>query len=356
MRPRVAVTRNPVDPEIKAIARVVSAMEDPEVRRGGGGRTVATYREKCVDWILLSGDREVVALGIVGNFGAFFAVLVLSDLVPLTNVQALFYAYSGLVTGNLTLVTVVVSINQLLLSRELQTPGELESQIGNVVEYRGEVEGAAGEIAPVKPLGFLRLLVEMTRERAQRLGGLARSEVTAGSEVIDEVVTTLTDQLDRVDALLQESDTGTFSVLSVMLETNYAPQINRLREVRAEHEADLPDAVHESIDDLVDRVQEIDVARQYFKAVYLQQELSSLSRSLLYAGLPAVAIAIAGLLVLTVSPGEPSATTGLRLLVVVTLTVGLVPLAILSSFILRTATVTRLTAATLPFTTPEQER
>lgn len=162
--------------------------------------------------------------------------------------------------------------------------------------------------------------------------------------------------MDRVDALLEESDTGTFSVLSVMLETNYAEQINRLRVVRAEHGADLPDALDESIDDLIDRIQEIDVARQYFKAVYLQQELSSLSRSLLYAGLPAVAVAIAALLALTVPTNEPQATVGFRLLAGGALTVGLVPLAILGSFILRTATVTRLTAATLPFTTPEQER
>ncbi len=38
------------------------------------------------------------------------------------------------------------------------------------------------------------------------------------------------------------------------------------------------------------------------------------------------------------------------------LTIGLVPLSIFCSFILRTATVTRRTAATLPFTSPEQER
>ena len=40
----------------------------------------------------------------------------------------------------------------------------------------------------------------------------------------------------------------------------------------------------------------------------------------------------------------------------IALTLGALPLGILSPFILRTATVTRLTAATLPFATPEQER
>ena len=37
--------------------------------------------------------------------------------------------FSGLIDGNLTLITVVVSINQLLLGREFKSPGTLESQI-----------------------------------------------------------------------------------------------------------------------------------------------------------------------------------------------------------------------------------
>jgi hypothetical protein len=71
---------------------------------------------------------------------------------------------SSLISGNLTLITVVVSINQLLLSREMSSPGELESQIQNVIEYRKDVEDHAGDIAPVKPLGFLELLFSNTRQ------------------------------------------------------------------------------------------------------------------------------------------------------------------------------------------------
>lgn len=122
------------------------------------------------------------------------------------------------------------------------------------------------------------------------------------------------------------------------------------------YESDFPDVVHDSIDDLIDRLQEIDIARQYFKSMYMQLELSSLSRVLLYTGLPAVAISIASLLILTVPLSEPDTVTNFQSLLPVTLTIGLLPLAILCSFFLRTATVTKLTAATLPFTTPEQER
>lgn len=333
-------------------------MAQQQPRRDGGVRLhPGAYWQTFVDWVLLYGSREIVAIGFAGGLAAVFTLVELFGAVPLRNTQPLFYAYSGLIAGNLTLVTVVVSINQLLLSRELKTPDELEAQIESVVDYREEVEEAAGEVAPVTPLGFLRLLVEATREEAQRLGGFARDGVIAsGHEEVDDVVETLTDQLDRIDALLVESETDTFSVLSLLLETNYAEQIRRLREMQSAYESDFADEVHEAIDDLVDRLREIDIARQYFKSIYLQQELSTLSRVLLYTGLPAVGTAIVVLLVLTVPTDQPQQLPDLRHLLPVTLTIGLLPLSILCSFFLRTATVTGLTAATLPFTTPEQER
>lgn len=77
---------------------------------------------------------------------------------------------------------------------------------------------------------------------------------------------------------------------------------------------------------------------------------------LLYAGLPSVAITVTSLLLLTVPSTEPSTVPFLSVLVPVTFTVSFLPLAILCSFFLRTATITKRTAATLPFTTPEQEQ
>lgn len=317
----------------------------------------ADYRQMFYEWLLLRGNRVYITIGITVLFGSFFAGLQLLDVVPLTDVRALHSIYGGLIVGNLTIITVIVSINQLFLSRELRLPGELQTQIENIVTYREDVEAATGKVVPVQPFGFLRVLVEATREEAQRLGGFARDGVVvSGNEEINEVVTTLTDQMDQIDMLLLESETNTFSVLSVMLETNYAEQIYRLRTLRSEYEADMEAIVHESIDDLIDRLQDIEVARQYFRSIYLQQEFSSLSRILLYTGVPAEAVAIAVLLVLTVPTENPDPTIPLFVLIPVTLTIGLLPLAVLCSFFLRAATVTKRTAATLPFTTPEQER
>lgn len=318
---------------------------------------VGVYRSKAVRWVFLTGNRAVLALVITGAFAAFFVTLLALDVVTLAHAQPLFYAYGGLIAGNLTLITVIVSINQLFLSRELRSPGELQTQIENIVEYREGVEEATGVVAPSTPLRFLLLLVEATRQNAQRVGGFAMDGVVdAGNQELEEIATTLTEQMDEIQDAIEGADPNTFKVLSVMLGTNYSEQLHRLRVARTEHRESISDVAHDAIDDLITRLHDLDVSRQYFRSIYLQEELSALSRILLYTGLPSVAIAVGTLVVLTVPPDRPADVAGLPLLLVVTLTVGMVPLAILCSFFLRTATITKLTAATVPFTTPEDAR
>ncbi|QLG29493.1 hypothetical protein HUG10_11490 [Halorarum halophilum] len=308
---------------------------------------------RWIDWLLLDGDRLHVAVGGSMIPLVTFALLELAGVVPLQRSGGLSYLFGGFVSGNLTLVTVVVSINQLLLSQELQTPGELRSQIEHVIEYRNEVEDAAGRIAPVEPLAFLRLLVENTRQEAQCLGGLTFDGTPqAAREEIEELVDNVTEHMDHVDDLLKRSGTGTFDVLSVTLATNYARQINRIRQLRSAHGEELPEPVMDSLDRLVDRFQDVDVARQYFKSIYLQDELSSLSRVLLYAGGLAEVVAGAVLLSFTASNGSPLPRPVLLVVLLVAVAVCFLPVALLASFVLRIATVTKRTVATLPFTTP----
>lgn len=318
--------------------------------RGG----IDAYRE----WFLLDGDRRRVAATVLAGILAILVGVELAGWVPMNEIQPLYYLFSALIGGNITLITVVVSINQLLLSRELKSPGELESQIENVIDYRREVEESAGEVAPVKPMGFLRLLTENTRQEAQKLGGLAVNTTHGDAqERIGDLVSALTDQMDRVDELLAgESEAGTFEVLSVTLSTNYAEQINEARRLRAEYGDELSEDVREGLDGLIEALQNVDVARQYFKGIYLQDELSSLSRALMYAGIPAEAFSAAALLAFTAGGAGTLPMDNASLWIPVVATVGFVPLALLVAFILRTATVAQRTATTLPFTTPEQEQ
>ena len=315
--------------------------------------------DRAVDWLLLHGNRIAIGAGVAVLFGAVFGAVIAFGLAPLRDPQPTFYLFGGLVSGNLTLVTVVVSINQLLLSRELSTPGEVDAEIENIVNYREGIEDATGRLAPVEPLGFLKLLFENTRREAQRLGGLSVPAVGVEErERIDEVVTTITNHIDHVDGLLDESDADVFSVLSVTLTTNYARQIHAIRGVRRDLDDGMTDAMDDATEQLIDALRNVDIARHYFKSIYLQDELSQLSRLLLYAGLPAEAAAGVGLLLFTGTEGAAQLLPAWasRELLVLLLVVGFVPLSLLCSFILRITVVIQRTTATLPFTTPRQEQ
>ncbi|WP_226006351.1 hypothetical protein [Natrinema salinisoli] len=329
---------------------------DESTSDGGGERPSGGGTRRATRWILLTGNRFVIAAALSSAFGLAYLGLSIANVAPLADTRPLLYAFSGLISGNFTLITVVVSINQLVLSRELRTPGELESEIEQTSDYREQVEAVTNRTAPAEPAGFLRLVVESTRQEAQRLGGLAAGTVpTDALDEIDEVVTSITDEFDRIDDHIERSDAGIFSTLSLMLETNFAREIQRLEEIQRTHGDDIPADVDEAIGNVRDRLREMDIARQYFKAMYLQVELSRLSRYLLYTGVLAVGTAIAALFVLTAGAGPPFARSVRAVIFPIAVAAGVLPLMVLFAYILRTATVTQRTAAVTPFTTPEQE-
>jgi hypothetical protein len=323
----------------------------------GDGRSSGGGIRRVTRWLLLTGNRFVIATILAAAFGLTYLGLSIANVAPLVDTQPLLYAFSGLISGNFTLITVVVSINQLVLSRELRTPGELESEIEGTSEYREQIEAVTNRTAPAEPAGFLRLVVESTRQEAQRLGGLAAGTVPRDAlDEIDDLVRRITDEFDRIDYHVEKSDAGIFTTLSLMLETNFAGEIQRLEEIRRTYGEDIPADVDVAIGNVRDRLREMDIARQYFKAMYLQVELSRLSRYLLYTGVLAVGTAIAALFVLTAGAGPPFVRPVRVGVFPIAVAVGILPLTVLFAYILRTAAVTQRTAAVTPFTTPEQEQ
>jgi len=311
---------------------------------------------RAVRWVLLKGNRIVVAGLLLVGILAAYTTLELIGFTAAQNLGVMSAALGALVSGNLTVITVVLSINQLVLSRELQGIGGITSSIEEVSEFRERVREAVDrEVTPATPAEFLSLLVRSTQTEVERLED-ATAHVNDDDlrADIDEFTTRLTAHTDRVLRLLRKPDIGVFGVLAATLSTNYAHELNETRRLKARYGDRLSESAVDSLDSIARRVKDIDVARQYFKTMYMQEELSYFSRLLLYVGIPAEFITVATLVAVSKS-GPVLAGLPITLTVVapIVITVGFAPLVVLFSFMIRVATVAHNTISVAQFTAPE---
>jgi hypothetical protein len=322
---------------------------------------VATRDEGIVDaavgWFLLRGSRWAVAGVALVPLAVLLGWMATAELLVLTDPEPLLFLFSAIVGGNFTLLTVALSVNQLVLSRQLEAPGEVRSRIEEVHDYRDEVEvDSPRGVAPVLPPEFFLLLLETTRRRAQELGGLVAGRGPDRLETdVEELVDAVTARIDRTRKLYGRSDAGTIEILVAALDTNYAVQIRDARRIKREHDSALSEGTDERIDDLIDSLEHVDVARQYLRTLYVQDELARFSRVLLYVGLPAMFVPVCVLVAFTALPAVGATSPALRPVVAAAAVVGLTPLAVLFSFVLRVATVSQRTIAITPFTMAHQE-
>lgn len=321
-------------------------------------RATAGPHERPISRLLVLGDRLVLTGVLLALALGFFIGLQVIGGFRSVDRAPLLYLFSALTGGNFTLITIIVSINQLVVSRQLSTPGELRTQIEETNEYRESVIQTLpdDDVAPVTPTEFLHLLLRATREALGRLEHeLSETDDEATREIIEDLSDDLAEHIDYVDELLQKSDSGIFSALSATLTTNYSQHIYRARELQHQHADALTETQTDALDQLVVLLQQIDVARQYLKTLYMQDELSQLSRRLLLVGVPSVFLSIVMLKLFAASSGMVFSPQTLSVLTDVSVTLALAPLAVVFSYVLRIAAVARRTVAITPFTTASQE-
>ena len=265
--------------------------------------------------------------------------------------------------GNLTLLTVVLVINQLIPSRQLKPLGQAYSEIQDMIEYQRDVEGAVErQVAPITPPEFVTFVLRIIRQQAQTVS--ERNNETSDHALRDELTTfveDLTTQIDGANESLEQSEGEIFEVLLVLLRMEVARPIHQVRQLRANHREELSEADHEALENLGHRLQQLGAAQQYFRTIYVQDELARLSRYLLYVGFPAVLISMVTLVAFTpsISQGSsilltPSGTQSTPWIVRSVylngvMAIGLAPLTVLSAFVLRVAVIAQYSAITTPF-------
>ncbi|QSW97823.1 hypothetical protein [Haloterrigena alkaliphila] len=316
-------------------------------------------------WVLLRLNRWLFTAAVLV---IVFIVLVgtsLFDLAPhrvlVERHNATFWIFSGFIGAIITGTSIVVTINQLVLSQELGAVGDQRERMQNAMDFRKDIEETLEyeDVTPPEPAAFLYELVDGVEEEAQQL-----EETVAdhhGDEIQEKVSGYVDDAVENAEVVkddLEDAQFGTFDVIWNALNFNYSRKIYDARKIRADHSEDLSDEADNELDEMIQILKFFGPAREHFKTLYFQWELINLSRALLYVSVPA--LAVMGLLMMYIDGSAlPGTFLGIDNLVWLTsagFVVGISPFIVFIVYILRIATVAKRTLAMGPFILRESER
>jgi hypothetical protein len=308
-------------------------------------------------WLLLDANRWLIA----GLFLliSFVSLVVLGKLDPaplraaVRSGDPIETLFQGFLTAIITGVTLVVTINQLVLSQELGPLGDQQDRMAGAMAFRENIEDDLDVPAsPPEPSAFLRMLVDSVsssadelQERTDESDDGAADRVHAYAEDLSEHASSVSDRLDGTQF-------GTFDLLFVALDFNYSWKIYEGRRLRATNADDLSEDARETLDRLLETLRHFGPAREHFKTLYFQWELIDLSRAMLYTAVPALVVTMGMILYVDNAATVTGSTLGIDNLVwtaSAAATVALAPFAILLSIVLRVATVAKRTLSIGPF-------
>lgn len=309
------------------------------------------------EWILLNGNRYLLSAGVSAGVFVLCLFLGLGEVLAVERSGPVKSVAAAVIAGTITLITVVLAINQLVLSGEFGTPGDLNERFEEMRRFRKQVEELTKvDNTPATPSDFLRVLVWDLREHAVDLREMSSKRHNA--ELHEEILVyteDVTRNAKRVYDILEHSQFETFGSLTAVLDYNLSEQLYIADYFQNTKSSALSKSAKRTLEEIQTLLKFIDVSRQYFKTLYMQRELANLSRVLLYVGFPAVVVQI--LTVLTVDRLLTIWTSELTRSVAVSafVTVSLLPLTVLLTYVLRIATVAYRTASFGPFI-PQKEQ
>lgn len=329
--------------------------DDTMSARGSDSRRKNRLLVETNRWILVGGVMVIVL------FGTLATATILSSrpvVVAGDPVETLFQA---LVTATITGVTLVVSINSLVLSQELGPLGDLRDQMEESMLFRQDVESELGlDVAAASPSAFLVELVAAVETRSEALAEAVTAAEAAGVDTgaAGEYAASLRQHASGVGDDLSGEQFGTFDVLSAALNFNYSRKIHEGRQLRAELEgvdnAGTPaaQAVDEQVAGIVAVLTLFGPTREHIKTLYFQWELVNLSQAILYTAVPAIVVAVNMLLfhgALSQFTGTTAGIAHYVWIVAGATSITLVPFAVLLSFVLRIGSVAKRTLSIGPF-------
>ncbi|WP_158056327.1 hypothetical protein [Halorussus halophilus] len=312
---------------------------------------------RLLKWVLLEGNRFVIAGGIAVGVAVLVYALTVANVItvgPKSNVRSLLS--SGIASGLLTLVTVALSINQLLLSRVFGSPKEFSDRIDGTSDFRARVADAADKPMPENhPTDFLLKMMRALHERSE-----------AFEEELDDAPEEVVDFADHIlayaDSVIEtiESDTragksSTMDVMTSILGPEYAHGLSTIPHLQDRHGSDLSEQASDELERVLELLKGVAIFRQFLKTMAIQQDLARLSRLIAYSGIAAVVTTFVLSMVYGASSTAMLSASLLPPVISIGLGIIVVPLALLVSYILRVATISRYTVSAGSFVPPEEQ-
>lgn len=336
------------------------ASGDSSVTDENGGNRLGGFRM----WLLLRVDRLALA-GVI--LALIFVILIGTSQLGfaphrwIVDTQgSIAFIFSSFIGAIITGTSIVVTINQLVLSQELGAVGSQRSRMEEATSFREDTEDTISEdISPPEPGSFLYELVDGVQERAGELeSAVSESRDEELRSTIEEYTDDIRQNAETVKDNLEDAQFGTFEVLWGALQYNYSRKIYDARSIQVDHADSLSDEAEENLEDVISTLRLFAPAREHFKTLYFQWELINLSRVLLYVAISA--LTVMGVLLMYVDASSfPGVTLGVDNLVWVSsvgFVVGLSPFVLFTTYILRIVTVAKRTLAMGPFILRESER
>ena len=309
-------------------------------------------------WFLLEGNRYAVTGALLTV--TFASILLIGSVwtfemrLLLTETQAVQTLLNTILSGIILLVSIVVSINAIVLSYDITHVGKQEERIRSALEFRRDVGRMADvERSPTNPSSFLMVMAEVIQQRARDLEDVAEGADEEFAREVQQQIETTADTAAHLEESLEAVGGAEFGVLWLGLEMDYDTLLDRSLLIATTDSGSLSDAVDEQFEQLRQAFELFATGREYFKTLYYSREISQLSRTLLFISLPAILITATTILAINARLLPDIWMFGLPPLltfVAATFTVSLAPFIVLTAYMLRVATVAYRTAAAGPFT------
>ena len=313
---------------------------------------------RAKQWLLLTGPRILVAAVLLSL--VFTSLLGLALIRPievrslLTETNAVQSLFSALLSGAILLVSIVVSINSVVLSQEITDIENQQERISASMEYRRNIEDfIQADITPARPAEFLTAVLHSIFRQIAALQQIAgHSSIDAFQEQVGEFVEQTEDEIQYTRNTLEHARYGSIAVLLAGLNYDYSGQLHAARTLKREFTQELDDEERDVIDGVIESLQHIAIGREYFKSLYYKRELAQLSSRLLYISLPVIVFTSYIILALDAGLFPDVQIFGMSPLLVSLIfayTVALAPYLVLTSYVVRASTITLRTLAAGPF-------